>query len=110
MREYFPKPKSLEANVKIELGLSNYAKKKKADLKNATDVDASGFAKKTDLANSKSGAYKLDDDKWKNVPAALRNLKSKVEKLDLGKLQTTPVDLIKLNNVVKIWCCQKGWM
>ena len=28
MREYFPKPKSLEANVKIELGLSNYAKKK----------------------------------------------------------------------------------
>ena len=64
MREYFPKTKSLEANVKIELGLSNYAKKKKkADLKNATDVDASGFAKKTDLANSKSGAYKLDDDK-----------------------------------------------
>ena len=38
-------------------------KKKKADLKNATDVDASGFAKKTDLANSKSDAYKLDDDK-----------------------------------------------
>ena len=109
MREYFPKPKSLEANVKIELGLSNFAKKK-ADLKNETGVDASGFAKKTDLANLKSDAYKLDDDKWKNVPAALRNLKSKVEKLDIGKLQTTPVDLIKLNNVVKIWCCQKDWM
>ena len=38
----------------------------------------------------------------KKCTAALRNLKSKVEKLDIGKLQTTPVDLIKLNNVVKI--------
>ena len=46
----------------------------------------------------------------KKCTAALRNLKSKVEKLDIGKLQTTPVDLIKLNNVVKIWCCQKDWM
>ena len=26
MNKYFPKPKSLEANVKIELDLSNYAK------------------------------------------------------------------------------------
>ena len=32
MREYFPKTKSLEANVKIELGLSNYAKKKKKQI------------------------------------------------------------------------------
>ena len=34
MSKYFPKPKFLEANVKVELGLSNYATK--ADLKNAT--------------------------------------------------------------------------
>ena len=27
MSEYFPKPKCLEANVKIELDLSNYATK-----------------------------------------------------------------------------------
>ena len=32
MSEYFPKPKSLETNVKVELYLSNYATK--ADLKN----------------------------------------------------------------------------
>ena len=51
MSEYFPKPKSLGASVKVELDLSNYARK--ADLKNATDVDTSDFAKKTDFANLK---------------------------------------------------------
>ena len=44
MSEYFPKQKSLGANVKIELDLSNYAPK--ADLKTATGVDTSDFAKK----------------------------------------------------------------
>ena len=39
MSGYFPKPKSLEANVKSKLDLSNYATK--ADLKNAASVDAS---------------------------------------------------------------------
>ena len=36
MREYFPKQKSLEANVKVKLDLSNYAAK--SDLKNAAGV------------------------------------------------------------------------
>ena len=44
MNEYFPKPKSLAANVKVELNLSNYATK--TDLKNAIGVDTSSFAKK----------------------------------------------------------------
>ena len=39
MSEYFPKLKSLGANVKVELGLSNYATKTK--LKNSLN-----FAKK----------------------------------------------------------------
>ena len=52
MSEYFPKPKSLGANVKFELDLSNYATK--ADLKNATGVDTSDFVKKTNFANLKS--------------------------------------------------------
>ena len=43
MSEYFPKPKSLGANVKVELDISNYATK--ADLKNATSVETSDFAK-----------------------------------------------------------------
>ena len=49
MSEYFSKSKSLGGRVKVELDLSNYATK--ADLKNATGVDTSDFAKKTDSAN-----------------------------------------------------------
>ena len=44
----------------------------KSDLKNATRVDTSNFANTFDLAS-----------------------------LDIGKLETTPVDLVKLNDVVK---------
>ena len=51
MSEYFPKPKSLVANVKVEFHLYNYATK--ADLKNTTGVDTLGFAKKSDLVNLK---------------------------------------------------------
>ena len=36
MTEYFPKPNSLRANVKVEFDLSNYATK--TDFKNATGV------------------------------------------------------------------------
>ena len=77
MNEFFPKPKSLGANVKFEFDFSSYATK--ADLKNPTGADISDFAKKIDLAS----------------------LKSDVEKLDSGKLETTLVDLSKLNDVVK---------
>ena len=77
MNEFFRKPKSLGANVKIELDLSNYATK--ADLKIPTGADTSDFAQKIDLAS----------------------LKSDIEKLDTGKLETTLVDLSKLNDVVK---------
>ena len=66
MSEYFPKPKSLGANVKVELDLSNYATN--TDKKNTTCVDTSDFGKKTDLANLKSDIYKLDIDKLKNEP------------------------------------------
>ena len=37
MSEYFPKPNSLEANVNVQLDLSNY--EAKADLKNETRLD-----------------------------------------------------------------------
>ena len=61
MSEYFPKPNSLGENVKVELDLSNYATK--TDLKNATGVDTSKFAKKVDLAHLKCNVDKLDIDK-----------------------------------------------
>ena len=95
MSEYFPKPKSLGANVKVELDLSNYATK--ADFKKV--VNTSSFAKKIDLANLKSNVDKLDIDKLKNVPTNLSNLKSKVDKLDVDKLV-----LVQMSNskIVKI--------
>ena len=61
----------------MELDLSSYATK--TDLKNVTHVDVSSFASKTNLAS----------------------LKTEVDKIDVGKLETVPVDLAKLSNVVK---------
>ena len=43
----------------------------------------------------------LDIDRLKNVPNNLRNLKGKVDKLDVDKLVPVPVDLSKLSYVVK---------
>ena len=43
----------------------------------------------------------LDVDKLKNAPIGLSNLKSKIDKLDIGKLEVTLVNLSKLNDVVK---------
>ena len=99
MIEYFPEPKSL-GKMKVGLDFPNYPTK--TDLKNATGVDTSSFAKKVDLANLKSNVDKLDIDKLKNVPTNLSNLKSKVDKLDGDKLPVL-VDLSKLRDVVKIF-------
>ena len=46
-------------------------------------------------------------DKLKNVPSGLSNLESIVEKLNIGKLETAPVALSKLSNVVKIEVVKK---
>ena len=57
MSESLPKPKYFAANVEVELDLSIYAAK--ADLKNATSIDKSKFAKKVDTASLKSDVDKL---------------------------------------------------
>ena len=57
--------------------MSNYTTK--SDIKNITQVYTSSFALKTDLAN----------------------LKFEVDKLDIDKLLSVPVDLSKLSDVVK---------
>ena len=72
MSGYFPELKSTGGRVKFELDLSNYATK--ADLKDATSVDISKFAKKVGLASLKFNVGKLDIDKLKNVPTNLNNL------------------------------------
>ena len=51
---------------------------------------------KNDLASLKS-----DINKFKNVPIGLNSLKSKVNQLDVDKLEPVPVDLIKLGDVVE---------
>ena len=76
MSKYFP-PYNSSENIKVELDLSNYATKK--DIKDITNIDASGFASKTNLAA----------------------LKTEVGKIDRDKLKTVPDDLHKLSNVVK---------
>ena len=57
--------------------MSNYATK--SDLEKATDFDTSKLDKKVDLTN----------------------LKSKIDKSYIGKLETTPVNLSKLSNVAR---------
>ena len=74
---YYPPYKSSSSNVKVELDLTNYATK--TDLKNITHVDASSLASKTNLAA----------------------LKTEVDKIDIDKLKTAPVDLSKLANAVE---------
>ena len=78
MSEYFAKPyEPFGGDINVTVDLSNYATKD--DIKSITDVDTSSFALKTNLAN----------------------LKSEVDKLDIDKVATVPVDLSKLSNVVK---------
>ena len=78
MSQYFPKPyEPFGRDINVKVDLSNYATK--ADIKNITHADTSGFALKTNLAN----------------------LKTEVDKLDIDKLVPIPNDLSKLSNVVK---------
>ena len=49
----------------------------------------------------KSHADEIDIDKLKNIPYNSRNLKRKVEKIDVYKLVLVPVDLNRLSDVVK---------
>ena len=77
MSQYFPPYRSSKGSIKVELDLTNYATK--TDLKNATYIDVSSFASKTNLTN----------------------LKTEVHKLDIAKLKPLPDDLAKLSNVVK---------
>ena len=81
MSQYFPKPfRRFGGIIKVKVDLSNYATK--ADIKNVTHVDPSSFALKANLANLKTEVDKLD-------------------KLDIDKLVSVPVDLSKLSDAVK---------
>ena len=65
-------------DINFKVDLSNYAAK--SDLKNATGIDISKLAVKSDLISLKAGVNKSNIDKLKSVPTNLRNLKGKVDK------------------------------
>ena len=80
--------------MKLELDFSNYTRK--ADLKNKTDIDTSNFAKKVDSSNLQSNLHRWSIDKLKNVLSNSSNLKSKVDKVKVGKEVPIPADVVKM--------------
>ena len=87
--QYFPEPyKFFWENINVKDHLSNYVIK--LELKEARGTDASNFALKANLV------------RWK----------TEVDKIEVSKLKTDPVDLSKLshlvnNDFVKIALCNK---
>ena len=78
MSQYFQKPyEPFGGDINVKVDLSNYATK--ADIKNISHVDTSSFALKTNSTN----------------------LNTEVDKLDIDKLVSIPVDLSKLSDAVK---------
>ena len=78
MSQHFPKPyEPFGGDINVKIDLSNYATK--TDIKNISHIDTSSFALKSNLAS----------------------LKTEIDKLDVKKLVSVPVDLSKLSDVVK---------
>ena len=87
MTQYFPKPYDpFGGDINVKVDLSNYAIK--ADLENVSHVDVSRFALKSNLAD----------------------LKTEADKLDIDKLTPGPNDLAKLSNVKLGRVCFKNYI
>ena len=84
MSQYFPKPyEPFGGDINVKVDLSNCSAK--AVIKNISHIDTSSSALKTNLAY----------------------LKTEVDKLAIDKLVPVPVDLSKLNDVVKMMLLKK---
>ena len=78
MTQYFPEPyEPSGGDINVKVDLSNYATK--TDLKNISHIDVRSYTLKSNLAS----------------------LKTEVDKLDIDKLTSVPIDLAKLSNLVK---------
>ena len=87
MGQYFPKLyKTFGRDINVKVDLSTYVTK--TDLKNATAADTSKLVAKPDLPS----------------------LKANVDKIDVDKLNTVPVDLSKLSSVVDNDVAKKMYM
>ena len=102
MSQYFPTPyEPFGGDINVKVDLSNHATK--ADIKNISHVDASIFALKTNLANLKTEAEKLDIDKLVPVPVDLSTLSDVVKndvKKDLYDKLVAKVDNIDTSGLV----------
>ena len=100
MSDYLTDHKPGSGNVKVELDLKSYATKE--ELKNITYVDTSSLALKTNLASLKTEVDKLDIPKLKTVPIDLADLRKEVQEnftktTDFNSLKTK-VDQNKTDN------------
>ena len=102
MSQCFPPYDTSSKDIKVELDLSNYVTK--TDLKNATHVDVSCYALKSNLAALKTEIGKIDTDKLKTVPDDLAKLINVVKNDAVKKTEFIPiknkVDGIDTNNFV----------
>ena len=91
MSDYLTDYKPGSSNIKVELDLKNCATKE--ELKNITHVDTSRFALKKNLASLKTEVDKLDIPKRKTFPVDLAGLSKEVQedftkKTDFNSLKT----------------------
>ena len=86
----------MNEDINVNVDLFNYATK--ADLKNATGIDTSKLAAKSDLASLKAEVDKLDIDKLIPVPLDLRKL-SDLVKNDVNKKTVYDKLVAKENNI-----------
>ena len=92
MSQYFPKSyEAFSGDIKVDF--SNYATK--ADIKNVSHVDTSGFALKTNLANLKTEVNKLDIDILVPVPVELRKFSDAVKNYVVKKDVYDKLKLLK---------------
>ena len=97
MGQYFPRSyEPFGGDINVTFDLSNYATKD--DIKNITHVDTSSFALKTNLANLKTEADKLDTDKLATVPLDLSKLSNVIEN-DVVKKTVHDKLIAKVNNI-----------
>ena len=85
MSQYFPKPyEPFGENINVKVELSNYATI--TDIKNATGIDTSKLAAKSDLTSLKAEIGELEIDKLVPVPVDLRKLSGAVKNDVVKKL------------------------
>ena len=97
MSQYFPKPyEPFGGDINVKVDLSNYATK--TDLKNVSHMNVSSFALKSNLANLKTEAVKLDIDKSTPVANDLTKL-CNVVKNDVVKKTVYDKLVAKVNNI-----------